>query len=235
MRGTLRLLAKVQPAKFLEVNAPTGLTGLLTHPQPRPTLIYTYNQILNKLKILPESSVYRQSTEAITKSRLRIVQETKPAGYEEWLSRIKAEIEKNRAAYAHVQQKDGSIAFSEPFRTTSEVWDGEEREVLPEGPNTEEAANLKGLAVKAEEERNQVVEPPRPSDLELEPPLDADQYAARNIVFYHLTDAFPRINDIENKIGAGLVEEVITVAEGELTLVDEMIASRVYAGSYLFW
>ena len=176
MRGTLRLLAKVQPAKFLEVNAPTGLTGILTHPQPRPTLIYTYNQILKKLQSIPESSVYRQSTEAITRSRLQIVQDAKPAGYEEWLSRVKAEVEKNPAAYSHVLQTDGSIAFSEPFRTTSEVWDGEEREALSEGANTEEAAKLKVLAIKAEDDRKQAVEVPKPSNLEPEPPLDADQY-----------------------------------------------------------
>jgi ETC complex I subunit conserved region len=182
MRGTLRLLAKVQPAKFLEVNAPTGLTGILTHPQPRSTLIYTYNQILNKLKAIPESSVYRQSTEAITKSRLKIIEDTKPVGYEEWLSRVKAEVEKNPAAYSHVIQKDGSIAFSEPFKTESEIWDGEAREPLPEGPSLESVANLKGLALKAEEERLDVEEPPRPSLLELEPPLDADQYVQLSFI-----------------------------------------------------
>jgi hypothetical protein len=48
-------------------------------------------------------------------------------------------------------------------------------------------------------------------------------------VFYYIADNVPRINEIENKIGAGLIEEVIMVAEGELGLVDEMIASRVYA------
>lgn len=176
MRGTLRLLAKVQPAKFLEVNAPTGLTGILTHPQPRPTLIYTYNQILNKLQALPESSVYRQSTEAITKSRLKIVQDTKPAGYEEWLARVKAEVDKHPAAYAHVMQNDGSIAFSEPFETTSEVWDGEPREAFPEGPSPESVVNAKGEAAKAEEVRQELEEVPRPSELEPEPPLDAEQY-----------------------------------------------------------
>lgn len=183
MRGTLRLLAKVQPSKLLEVGAPTGLTGILTHPQPRPTLIYTYNQILNKLKALPESSVYRQSAEAITKSRLKIIEDTKPAGYEQWLSRVKAEIEKNPAAYSHVMQKDGSIAFSEPFMTTSEVWDGEVREALPEGPSTEEVVNLKGVAIKAEEERLEVEKPPRPSELEQEPPLYADQYVTGTSVW----------------------------------------------------
>jgi NADH dehydrogenase (ubiquinone) 1 alpha subcomplex subunit 5 len=232
MRGTLRLLAKVQPAKFLEVNAPTGLTGILTHPQPRPTLIYTYKQILNKLEAIPKSSVYRQSTEAIAKSRLKIVEETKPAGYEEWVSRVKSEIEKNPAAYSHVLQKDGSIAFSEPFSTTSEVWDGRAPEALPEGPSDEATANLKGQAVKAEEERQAVEEPPRPSQLEQEPPLDADQYGASSPKLLDHAKYRRRINDIENKIGAGLIEEVIMVADGELTLVDEMIASRVYAGSF---
>ena len=36
-----------------------------------------------------------------------------------------------------------------------------------------------------------------------------------------------RIEEIENKIGAGLIEEVIQVAEGELSLVDTMIKSKV--------
>ena len=35
-----------------------------------------------------------------------------------------------------------------------------------------------------------------------------------------------RISEIETKIGAGLIEEVVRVAEGELLLVDEMLASR---------
>jgi NADH dehydrogenase (ubiquinone) 1 alpha subcomplex subunit 5 len=36
-----------------------------------------------------------------------------------------------------------------------------------------------------------------------------------------------RISEIEHKIGAGLIEEVIQVAEGELKLVDEMAKSEV--------
>ena len=35
-----------------------------------------------------------------------------------------------------------------------------------------------------------------------------------------------RISEIETKLGAGLIEEVVQVAEGELILVDEMLASR---------
>ena len=36
-----------------------------------------------------------------------------------------------------------------------------------------------------------------------------------------------RIDEIETKIGAGLIEEVLQIAEGELTLVSEMIESTV--------
>ena len=35
------------------------------------------------------------------------------------------------------------------------------------------------------------------------------------------------INDLESKLGAGLIEEVIQVAEGELKLVDTMIQGKV--------
>lgn len=35
-----------------------------------------------------------------------------------------------------------------------------------------------------------------------------------------------RIDEIETKLGAGLIEEVVQVAEGELVLVEEMLASR---------
>lgn len=36
-----------------------------------------------------------------------------------------------------------------------------------------------------------------------------------------------RIGEIEDKIGAGLIEEVIDVAQGELNLIDTMEQSRV--------
>jgi hypothetical protein len=42
-----------------------------------------------------------------------------------------------------------------------------------------------------------------------------------------IADTSCRIDDIENKIGAGLIEEVLQVAEGELILVNEMAESRV--------
>ena len=42
-----------------------------------------------------------------------------------------------------------------------------------------------------------------------------------------IADTSYRIDEIENKIGAGLIEEVLQVAEGELTLVSVMADSRV--------
>ncbi len=40
----------------------------------------------------------------------------------------------------------------------------------------DEVVTLKVLAIKAEDDRKQAVEVPKPSNLEPEPPLDADQY-----------------------------------------------------------
>jgi hypothetical protein len=37
-----------------------------------------------------------------------------------------------------------------------------------------------------------------------------------------------RVNEIETKIDAGLLEEVIQVAEGEMRLVQTMIKNKVY-------
>lgn len=55
---------------------PTGLTGLYQHPNPIPTLTQVYDITLNRLKELPEHSVYRTSVENLTKSRKQIVEES---------------------------------------------------------------------------------------------------------------------------------------------------------------
>jgi NADH dehydrogenase (ubiquinone) 1 alpha subcomplex subunit 5 len=36
-----------------------------------------------------------------------------------------------------------------------------------------------------------------------------------------------RINELEHKLGAGLIEEVIEVAESELELVERMVQAKV--------
>ena len=43
-----------------------------------------------------------------------------------------------------------------------------------------------------------------------------------------LTRLVRRISKVETQIGAGLIEEVIQVAEGELKLVDTMMEHKVY-------
>ncbi|ODV82213.1 NADH-ubiquinone oxidoreductase [Suhomyces tanzawaensis NRRL Y-17324] len=55
---------------------PTGLAGLYQHPNPRPALVALYNHTLKVLDTkFPQDSIYRQSVEALTKNRLKIVQE----------------------------------------------------------------------------------------------------------------------------------------------------------------
>lgn len=147
MRSALRLLAR-----YLEPNAPIGLTGLTTHPSPRPTLIHVYRQTLEKLKAFPETSVYRQSTEALTRHRLQIIKSTKPPGFDAWFERAKETIAKNPEHFKNykfapdgtftitveAESADSGTAF--PPKTPEEVAKYEEEAVLfakgelPENP-----------------------------------------------------------------------------------------------------
>ncbi len=43
---------------------------------------------------------------------------------------------------------------------------------------------------------------------------------------YYFADMYGRISSIETQIGAGLIEEVIQVAEGELYLVRQMLQDK---------
>jgi NADH dehydrogenase (ubiquinone) 1 alpha subcomplex subunit 5 len=179
--------------------------------------LYTYHQTLLKLAQLPSTSVYRQSTEALTKHRLAIVEAAKPAGYDEWLARVKKQIEAAPGAYKDMKNADGSLSHMKVYQEKSVAWDGEYKrgQANQEGTNTAAEAEAKGKKVAEEVERVDkaaaVGRVPDEDDLEVEPPLNADQ-----------------INEIEVKIAAGLIEEVVQVAEGELTLVDEMLESKVW-------
>jgi len=55
---------------------PTGITGINSNPNARNQLISVYNATLQSLKDIPEYAVYRQSVEALTKERLKIVEST---------------------------------------------------------------------------------------------------------------------------------------------------------------
>ncbi|KAJ5112467.1 NADH-ubiquinone oxidoreductase 29.9 kDa subunit [Penicillium argentinense] len=218
MRATLRLLANVKP-RYLEPFAPTGLTGLTTHPSPRPTLIYYYYQTLHKLQSFPESSAYRQSVEATTRHRLNIVESKIPPGFEAWKERVDKLLEAEPERFASLKQSEG------PFRYVGrqvadgtddprgQAWDGEEEGISTEGPvrTPEELAEWEKLMEEASRE-------PSASDwirgevkLENEPALEADQVA-----------------QIEKEIGHGLLEEVIEVAKAELQLVDQMHDAKVW-------
>ncbi|KAF2155019.1 hypothetical protein K461DRAFT_266348 [Myriangium duriaei CBS 260.36] len=179
MRATRTLRAVAQSSvKFLEAGAPTGLTGLLTHASPRPALISIYNLTLQKLQQMPESSVYRQSTEALTRHRLSIVEAVQPEGHSAWQGRVQKSLEE----HLHFQKAGLSDAEREAA-VQRIVTNPFELESLGEG--------LKNL--------------------EPEPPLSAQQ-----------------IGEIENKIGAGLIEEIIQVAEGERIVTETMVENKVW-------
>lgn len=116
-----------------------------------------------------------------------------------------------------MKNADGSLSHMKLYQEKSVAWDGEYKrgQANQEGTNTSTEAEAKGRKVADEVAMvdKAAVEGviPNEDDLEVEPPLDAEQ-----------------INDIEVKIGAGLIEEVVQVAEGELTLVYEMLESKVW-------
>ena len=156
MRPTTRLLAR-----YLEAGTPTGLTGLWTHSTPRSTLLYLYGTTLSKLQSVPESSLYRQSVEAVTKHRMGIVEAAVPPGYDEWAAKAKELVGKDTE---HFRVNSGRIDGSEartvklgnrvfvvgtrhqPQDPRLEEWNGEDNE----GPE------LEGLRT-AEERKDQVV------------------------------------------------------------------------------
>ncbi|TVY14879.1 NADH-ubiquinone oxidoreductase 29.9 kDa subunit [Lachnellula arida] len=281
MRSTFRLLASVKPARYLEAGTPTGLTGLFTHPSPRSTLVYLYSRTLDAISEFPETSLYRQSTEALTKHRLNIVSAVEPEGYKEWSAKAKQIVSENPEAFARqdkVQGKDVSLAG----KMTRELSDGKEfikRRVVPEYDEREvewdgEKALKGGVEVGTTvgfEDGTKKLELPEEPLLtvahEGEVPFhdeifwsvllsglknrqmtitNAFKCTSEFLIVSHLYpvlladwvleidrrehQANPRyrIEEIENKIGAGLIEEVIQVAEGELKLVDVLKRAEVW-------
>lgn len=244
MRGTLRLLASVKPVRFLEPGAPTGLTGLFANASPRSTLLYLYSSTLDRLKVVPETSLYRQSVEAVTKHRMSLVESVKPSGYDEWLAKAKQILEKHPEHFKEAAHKtaDGSLAkgverdgnFFVLRQTADDIdgrykeWDGEE----DEGPEKEGSRTLE------ERQDQSLISSRNPFEGEGiewtdEPKLTIDQYVrpptsgTRYLLIWDCANTSShRVEELENKIGAGLIEEVIQVAEGELKLLDTMVQSK---------
>jgi hypothetical protein len=176
MRSTLRLLAKLKPERYLEAYSNTGLTGLFTHPAPRPTLIHLYRNTLDKLKELPDSSVYRQSTEALTRHRLKIVESVKPEGFEAWEAKAKEYIEKDPKMALQAEKDYVSytqLEYSNP-KNIKDEWDGDVVATSQEGGYSGGSKTSTADARKAEANQRRLEgEPNIPWDPE--PALDAAQ------------------------------------------------------------
>ena len=154
------------------------MTGLLTHASPRSTLLYTYNTTLEKLKRFPESSVYRQSTEALTKHRLSIVESVKPEGLEAWQERVRKTVEGNPLAFRTIgtqsSAKEVNFVYKDHARrgmSTAEFDDEPIEKAELEGPRTvrERANQAKVLT------RDLAAENAKIPRIEPEPPLTAEQ------------------------------------------------------------
>lgn len=222
MRTAQRLYAALasSSSNYLTPHTPTGLTGILTHPFPRPALIYIYSSTLDKLSRLPKDSVYRQSTEALTRHRLNIIESEVPPGFTEWQNKIESEtlpkLEsgeiKALGDLKHLRVQNRPYLFHQYVpsqRDDREVeWNGE-RDVGERGEGTRDA---KFRAMQAQQEGGQIMEEQlRGEAIENEPPLTRDQVGA-----------------LEEKLGSGLIEEVIEVARREHDLVDIMLENKVY-------
>lgn len=158
MRAASRLFAAVKPGQFLEAGAPTGLTGLATHPSPRSTLLHHYNGTLTKLQQIPESSVYRQSTEALTRHRLKIIEESKPKGWDEWQSKILSQIADDPEHF-HTIRSEGGIAVVLPKlqnvdygQNRKAEWDGEVAQSFPEGIRSQKERRKDIKAMKGDKD-----------------------------------------------------------------------------------
>jgi NADH dehydrogenase (ubiquinone) 1 alpha subcomplex subunit 5 len=66
----------------------TGIHGLAVHPDPLPVLIKTYESTLSTLSSIPQTSIYRQSVEALVRSKLNIVKNASGdvTAVEQWLN-----------------------------------------------------------------------------------------------------------------------------------------------------
>lgn len=180
MRSTLRLLANVKPGagRYLEPGNPTGLTGLFTHPTPRSTLLYLYGTTLDKLQKLPDSSVYRQSTEALTRHRMRILKDIKPAGWEEWAKKAQEKVDQHPEIFQkgrsrHVVGEAGGNAFIHTVDQNIDddlEWDGEKGAPTLEGTRSSKEGMMN--ARMAHQFKPDLGDP---VEWEPEPPLEASQ------------------------------------------------------------
>ncbi|KAK3352354.1 ETC complex I subunit conserved region-domain-containing protein [Lasiosphaeria hispida] len=267
MRRTFRLLASVKPARYLEAGTPTGLTGMFTHPSPRSTLLFLYRSTLDKLKVIPEHSLYRQSVEALTKHRMAIVESTVPPGYEEWATKARQlladsvkQVEKHEANAA-----ESNAATDEKAPPGWNEWAAEVRKVLAkheEDSNILLSASVRGDTAVREVRGDEtflirhlpatVDEREQEWDGNFDPKSAGARERNERIAMRTMLERMlerkdlrktlvqepawesepqltaEQISEIEHKIAAGLIEEVVQVAEGELMIVDTMVQANVW-------
>ncbi|RPA85251.1 hypothetical protein BJ508DRAFT_412040 [Ascobolus immersus RN42] len=212
MHPTLRRLAASHnfPAPF----SPTGLTGVLTHPLPRTTLIALYTQTLSLLSSLPSTSVYRTSTEALTRKRLAAVESVKPYGWAEYEAKL-ASIKKRYGLEG--AEKKGDVSLAIAAAQMREVIREIKEEVHPE-----EEAMIKNLEGQ-EKFWDRVL-----GDVSTEAAKAADK-ASKEQLFETLKE-IPRepplsrgqIHQIEEKIAGGLIEEIIHQGMEEIKVIEAM-------------
>jgi NADH dehydrogenase (ubiquinone) 1 alpha subcomplex subunit 5 len=230
MHPTARLLAARLPPF-----APTGITGVLTHPHPRPTLIALYNHTLSLLQQLPEHSVYRQSTENLTKARLDIVSSVKPASYETYASartqsglpeqpalrdvgrfmrRILTHLEKStdhqgNKYYVQSEMKRWGPILAEAASGSGSVLPDQ---TIDQASSTASQANFNAATPQKGQTLNasQIAAEDQEAPL-LEPQLTAEQ-----------------VEQIEEKIGEGLIEEIIEEGWAELECAKVMLEDKVW-------
>jgi NADH dehydrogenase (ubiquinone) 1 alpha subcomplex subunit 5 len=230
MHPTARLLvARLPPF------SPTGITGVLTHPHPRPTLIALYNHTLSLLQKLPAHSVYRQSTENLTKARLDIISSIKPASYETYASaraqnglpeqpalrdvgkymhRILSELEKKSTHegnkyYVRCEMKRWGPILAEAAEGSGAVLPDQ---TIDQASSTTSQANFNAATPRAGQTLNESQIAAEDEDIPLlEPQLSAEQ-----------------VEQIEEKIGEGLIEEIIEEGWAELECAKVMLEDKVW-------
>jgi NADH dehydrogenase (ubiquinone) 1 alpha subcomplex subunit 5 len=141
---------------------------------------------LSRLQNIPESSLYRQSVEAVTKHRMSLVEAQTPPGYDEWAVKAKQLVGKSSEQFrVNSGRIDGSEARTvklgdrvfiigqrhQAGDIRHEEWDGEE----------DEGGELEGIRTP-EERKDQVIwaerkplEDHEQIEWEDEPQLTADQ------------------------------------------------------------
>ena len=116
--------------------------------------------------------MYRQSTEALTRQRLNIVESTKPEGFEAWQQRVQKQIDNLSPSDKEMLSDPSLIRSSLEEDHEDKEWGG--APILPpflEGTRTAEEREAHDKAVK------RAIGKPKPTvELEPEPALTTEQY-----------------------------------------------------------